>query len=128
VPGKARDSFEEGQAMDKQAQDRAKQAAEPARHVSSWHVRVDIFEEGDTTTAHAVLVDKAASSQEARSSAVRLPGAVSVPEIGDEVAVARALRLLADQMLVMAAEDISAVTRQPVTPVPVTPTTDPSAD
>jgi hypothetical protein len=113
--------------MDKPAETQASQVAEPTRHVSSWHVRVDIFEEGDTTTAHAVLIDKTAS-QESRSVAVRLPGTVSVPEIGDEVAVARALRLLADQMLVMAAEDISAVTHQPVTPVPVKPTTGSSAD
>jgi Domain of unknown function (DUF1876) len=95
-------------------------AAEPTRHISSWHVRVDIFEEGDTTTAHAVLIDAETAPIEARnvieahSVAVRLPGAASVPEIGDEVAVSRALRLLADQLLGMAADDISAITHQPV--------------
>lgn len=36
-----------------------------------------------------------------------------MPEIGDEVAVARALRHLADQLLDTAAQDLEAVTGEP---------------
>jgi len=38
-----------------------------------------------------------------------------VPEIGDEVAVARALRRLADQLIETAEQDLEAVTGQPPT-------------
>lgn len=90
---------------------------EPRRHVTSWHVRVDLFDEGDSTTAHAVLVDEYSTAIEAHGSAIRLPGAVSVPEIGDEVAVGRALRALADRMLDLAADDVASMTSQPRQPL-----------
>jgi Domain of unknown function (DUF1876) len=93
------------------------QTVEPSRHVTSWHVRVDVFEEGDNTTAHAVLVGEESAPLEAHGVALRLPGAVPVPEIGEEVAVGRALKFLADRLLDQAAEDVSASTHEPVLPL-----------
>jgi Domain of unknown function (DUF1876) len=92
-------------------------APESSRHVTSWHVRVDVFEDGDNTTAHAVLVDEQAQPLEAHGSARRLPGQVSVPEIGDEVAVGRALKFLAARLLAGAAEDVAALSHEPVQPL-----------
>ena len=91
------------------------------RHVSSWHIRVDLFDSGDDTTAHAVVVDEGAGdspiSKAALGAAKRLPGTVNVPEIGREVAVGRALRSLAEQLLGEAAEDIAAVRHEPAQPL-----------
>jgi hypothetical protein len=91
--------------------------ADPARHVTSWHVRVDVFEDGDNTSAHAVLVDEANSPLDALGAALRLPGTIPVPEIGDEVAVGRALRFLGDRLLSQAAEDVAALSGEPVQPL-----------
>jgi hypothetical protein len=81
---------------------------EPPRHVKSWRVDLDLFESGDETTAHAVLVADVPGI-ESRASAHRLPGHVEVPEIGDEMAVARALRRLADRLMSVATDDIASV-------------------
>ena len=83
--------------------------AAPGR-VHDWQVRISIFESDNDTEAHVVLVSDTpeqltASGHSHRSSHDRL-----VPEIGDEVAVARALRMLADQLLDTAAGDIEQVT------------------
>ncbi len=86
----------------------ARVEAPAGRHVREWHVRVSIFESGDDTSANVVLLTDAPSHLTARGESHRSPGDVSVPEIGDEVAVARALRHLADQLLATAMEDISA--------------------
>lgn len=74
-----------------------------------WTVRISVFE-GDDTTARAVLVadrldDVAATGTSHRSDTDR-PQA----RIGDEVAVARALRHLADELLATATSEISAAT------------------
>jgi hypothetical protein len=91
------------------------------RHVSSWHIRVDLFDSGDDTTAHAVVVDEGTGdtpvSRAALGAAKRLPGTVNVHEIGREVAVGRALRALAEQLLGEAAEDIAAVRHEPAQPL-----------
>jgi hypothetical protein len=83
--------------------------APPARHVKRWRVDVDVFEAGDDTTAHAVLVAETVSRLDASGAAHRGPRDPSVPEIGDEVAVARALRRLADRLLGVASDDIAGV-------------------
>lgn len=85
------------------------------RHVRTWNVRVDVFEAGAGTTAHAVLRSDAPANLEGTGSAQRRPGDTDVPEIGDEIAVARALRQLADALLGTAAADLSAVEGQAVT-------------
>lgn len=78
-----------------------------ARHVKSWRVDVDLFETGEETTAHAVLMAEAPEHVEARGHAHRNPIDRDIPEIGDEVAVARALRRLADRLLGVASDDIA---------------------
>ena len=78
-----------------------------APHVRSWRVNIDLFESGDDTTAHAVLVAESPQRIDAHGQAHRNPADVQVPEIGDEVAVARALRRLSDRLLEVASEDIT---------------------
>ena len=86
----------------------------PARsalpHVREWQVRVSIFESGDDTSANVVLLSEAPTHVTARGQSHRGTADPSVPEIGDEVAVARALRHLADQLLIAASQDVEAVT------------------
>jgi len=85
--------------------------AEPGqRHVREWQVRVTIFEAGDVTDANVVLLSDAPTHLTARGESHRSKKDMPVPEIGDEVAVARALRHLADQLLETATEDIEALT------------------
>jgi hypothetical protein len=81
----------------------------PPRHVKTWTVRVDVFEEGDSTVAHAVLHGEAPTPLEEEGKAVRKPEDPPVPEIGDEVAVSRALRRLADRLMSTASGDLSDV-------------------
>jgi hypothetical protein len=80
-----------------------------APHVRSWRVNIDLFETGDDTSAHAVLVAESPTRLDARGKAHRNPADKSVPEIGDEVAVARALRLLSDRLLEAASTDIAGI-------------------
>lgn len=79
-------------------------------HVKTWHVDLHVFEGGDgTTSAHAVLRSGAAEPLDARGETRRNPRDSDIPEIGDEVAAARALRRLADRLLGTAEDDIRAV-------------------
>ena len=75
--------------------------------VRTWNVEVQVYERGASTTAKAVLRAGSDTPFEARGSARRAPGDPDVPEIGDEVAVSRALRHLADSLLEAAEVDIS---------------------
>jgi hypothetical protein len=92
-------------------------AGEPAtaRHVKSWRVQLDLFESGDDTTAHAVLLSETPLRLEADGAARRHPADPSLPLVGDEVAAARALRRLADRLLGTASDDLAAVEGHPVT-------------
>lgn len=85
----------------------------PRRQVKTWRVEVSLFESGVDTTAHAVLVAEVPGI-DAKGRAHRHPHDSDVPEIGDEVAVARALRRLSDRLLGVAADDIAAVEGHPV--------------
>jgi len=91
--------------------------AEPAAvpHVRSWRVDIDLFEAGDDTSAHAVLVAEAPRRLDARGEAHRNPADLAVPEIGDEVAVARALRRLSDRLLTTASSDLTGIEGHHVT-------------
>ena len=71
-----------------------------------WTVRVTIFERGDDTTATVALVSEAPEAFTARGTSHRSSGDSSEPRIGDEIAVARALRRLADQVLATAEHEI----------------------
>ena len=79
-------------------------------HVRDWTVKVNIFEAGDDTVAHAVLLTESPTRLQGRGHSRRGAADGAVPEIGDEVAVARALRDLAAKLLDTAAGDIEAVT------------------
>ncbi|MEU8925362.1 dsRBD fold-containing protein [Kitasatospora sp. NPDC048545] len=63
-----------------------------------WSLRLDLFEEGDTTKVHAVL-DTGDNTLETRTTAHRNPHDPPVPEIGDEFAAARALIDLGHKLL-----------------------------
>lgn len=79
-------------------------------HVREWQVRVSIFESGDDTSATVVLLADAPEHLSARGEARRSTDDTFVPEIGDEVAVARALRHLADKLMEAAETDIEMLT------------------
>lgn len=72
----------------------------------TWHVTLNLFEEGDHTRAEAVL--RTSSGTEVRHSGVsrRSPGDRDVPEIGDELAVCRALHGLAQDLLEATVVDV----------------------
>lgn len=84
----------------------AAHAAEPARPVKEWQVRVSIFETPDDTTANVVLVADSPHTLSASGESHRSDEDQPAARIGDEVAVARALRHLADELLNTAAHDI----------------------
>jgi Domain of unknown function (DUF1876)/Domain of unknown function (DUF1918) len=75
-----------------------------------WTVRVTIFERGDDTTATVALVSESPEAITARGTSHRSSGDSSDPHIGDEIAVARALRRLADQVLATAEHEIEELT------------------
>jgi hypothetical protein len=87
----------------------AASAATLHSHVKNWRVELYLFEQGAATMAHAVLHTDAPTELDSRGEAHRNPGDADVPEIGDEVAAARALRRLADRLLGVASADIEAV-------------------
>lgn len=79
-----------------------------------WNVQIIIDEyEGVSTRAEARL---ATGDNQLTGTGIarRNPHDRDVPEIGDELAVARALSELSHQLLQTAAEDIEGVTAQPV--------------
>ncbi|GAA3113276.1 DUF1876 domain-containing protein [Streptosporangium carneum] len=75
-----------------------------------WTVRIDITEEGDETTARAVLSSRDISSLTGVGRARRNPTDEPVAEIGDELAVARALADLAGRLLSATSADIAQLT------------------
>lgn len=85
-------------------------AEEPTKPVKEWQVRVSIFESADETTAKVVLVADAPATLTASGESHRSEEDPPAARIGDEVAVARALRHLADELLDTATHDIEAAT------------------
>jgi hypothetical protein len=67
-----------------------------------------VYEGDESTTAHAVLHGGPQRQLDSHGAAHLKPGDANVPEIGDEVAVARALRGLADRLLAVASDDMTA--------------------
>ncbi|MGW4394150.1 dsRBD fold-containing protein [Amycolatopsis nivea] len=82
-------------------------------HAGQWRVEIFLSEEEDRTHAVARL-HTAAGELTADGTARRNPADRDVPEIGDELAAARALSALAHRLLETVAEDIEGVTRRPV--------------
>jgi hypothetical protein len=83
----------------------AQEAAPAPAKAHQWTVRISLFE-GDDTTARAVLVADPLDGIRATGVSHRRAQDPPQPRIGDEVAVARALRHLADQLLEQATTDI----------------------
>lgn len=80
----------------------------------SWTVQIDIGEHEGTTRATAHLRTGDQTSLTGTGSARLNPADPNVPEIGDELAAARALSHLAHVLLEAAADDISGVLHKPV--------------
>ncbi len=74
--------------------------------VHTWIVSLHVFEHDDTTSVDAVLKTEAGMLH-GKGTARKNPKDANVPEIGDEVAAARALRDLADRLLGLASDDIA---------------------
>jgi hypothetical protein len=82
-------------------------------HTKTWHVEILIFEHADETAAHAVLHTEAPEHVKAAGAARRRPGDPDAPEVGDEVAAARALIALGTSLLGIAANDIEGLEGDP---------------
>ncbi len=82
-------------------------------HVREWQVRVSIFESDDDTSASVVLLSDSPLHLKAHGTSHRSSRDPDIPEIGDEIAVARALRHLADQLTETAEKDIEAIEGEP---------------
>lgn len=69
-------------------------------HIKTWNVDVYLFEDGDGRThAEAVLKTHAGTELRHVGTAYKSPADRDVPEIGDELAVCRALNGLAHDLL-----------------------------
>ncbi|MFC7493554.1 MULTISPECIES: DUF1876 domain-containing protein [unclassified Nocardioides] len=77
-------------------------------HTKTWHLHVDLFEQEDTTRAEVVLRTDAGTELRHVGTARRRPGDRDVPEIGDELAVCRALSALVHELLDATIADIQA--------------------
>lgn len=77
-------------------------------HTRTWHLHVDLFEQEETTRAEVVLRTDAGTELRDIGTARLRPGDRNVPEIGDELAVCRALFGLAHQLLDASIGDIDA--------------------
>jgi len=77
-------------------------------HTKTWHLHVDLFEQDETTRAEIVLRTDAGTELRQVGTARRRPGDRDVPEIGDELAVCRALSGLAHDLLDASIADIQA--------------------
>jgi hypothetical protein len=83
-------------------------------YTKSWRVDIYLYEGPDSTSAQAVLHSDA-SDLESSGVARRRPDEPDVPEIGDEVAVARALSHLADLLRQAAEGDLGNAVGRSVT-------------
>lgn len=82
-------------------------------HTKTWTVEVVLSEHDDRTRAEASLRTPDRTGLHGHGRARRHPADPEVPEIGDELAAARALADLAHELLDAAAQDIEAITHRP---------------
>ncbi|MFH5824866.1 dsRBD fold-containing protein [Georgenia sp. AZ-5] len=73
----------------------------------TWNVTIDIVITGDDGTAHAALTKGSGEKLEGYGRARRNPDDEPHPEVGMELAAARALRDLADRLLKATSDDLS---------------------
>ena len=85
------------------------------RTLSRWTVEVFVGEDDGRTYAEAALHDNIGNDLLGTGRARLSPDDADVPEIGDEIAVARALMDLGRRLLGIASGDIETVTQEPVT-------------
>ena len=78
-----------------------------------WSVTVEIDEEENTTMANANLRTPAGLEVTGVGKADRNPHDSNITAIGDELAVARALRNLSERLLHATEKDITSVTGEP---------------
>lgn len=83
-------------------------------HAGKWHVEIFLSEDGHRTRAEAVLRTSAGTELRHEGVAMRNPRDTDVPEIGDELAAARALSGLAHDLFEATVSDIEQNVRQPV--------------
>ena len=84
-------------------------------HTTTWSVEIFIGEQEDHTHAEARLdTGKSGRRLSGEGTARRNPTDADVPEIGDELATARALSDLAHKLLDAAADDIGSMTHEKV--------------
>ena len=89
--------------------------APAADRIKSWVVDVELVERSEETTARAVLrLDDGRPVESRYGRAVRAPHDEDLPLVGDQVAVARALRQLADSLLAEASSTMSDLERKDV--------------
>jgi uncharacterized protein DUF1876 len=81
--------------------------------VKQWHIVINIDEHDNRTRAVARLRTQDTEKLVGVGLARRNPADQNVPEIGDELAVARALSELSHNLLDAAAGDIEKMTHQP---------------
>jgi hypothetical protein len=79
-------------------------------HVAEWQARVYLFEHDAATQARVVL-NTGTNTLTSEGLARRHPADPEVPEIGDELAVGRALIELGERLVRAAGEDIAALGR-----------------
>jgi hypothetical protein len=84
------------------------------RSLSRWTVEVFVGEDDGRTYAEAALHDTIGNNVLGTGRARLNPADADVPEIGDEIAVARALIDLGRRLLGIASADIETVTHAPV--------------
>ncbi|GGM60812.1 hypothetical protein GCM10010106_03380 [Thermopolyspora flexuosa] len=88
----------------------------PHMDTKRWSMEIEITEEGNETFARAVLFSRDKEHLIGVGQARRNPADPMVHEIGDELAVARALADLASKLLTAASSDVAKATgsREPV--------------
>jgi hypothetical protein len=84
------------------------------RAMKQWRADIMIGEQDGRTYAEARLVSDTPNDLVGVGRARVSPDDVDVPEIGDEVAVARALRDLGNRLLATASTDIGDLTKEDV--------------
>jgi hypothetical protein len=89
--------------------EQAGSAEEPRQgRALTWDVRITVVESGGSTTAEARVMNGPPDALRAVGHARKSPEDPEVPLIGDEIAAGRALRRLADRLLAVAEQDVSA--------------------
>lgn len=81
--------------------------------IHTWHVTLNVYDADDGTTVHATLTTNDGVVQ-GHGHARRNPHDVDVPEIGAEIAAARALNDVGAELLRLASADIEALQNRKV--------------